>query len=113
MRVDIATPATPDPCSFAMSPDGRRLVFVSSGGGSAQLWLRPLDSATAQPLPGTEGASYPFWSPDSRAIGFFAGGKLKRTDISGGLPQILANATTPRGGAWSRDGAIVFSQSTS
>ena len=63
---------------------------------------------TAQPLPGTEGASYPFWSPDSRAIGFVAEGKLKRIDIGGGQPQTLANAAGSRGGTWSRDDVILF-----
>jgi eukaryotic-like serine/threonine-protein kinase len=69
-RVDIVTPATSDPMSFAISPDGRQLTFVSSGDGQPRLWLRPLDKSTAQPLAGTEGATFPFWSPDSRSIGF-------------------------------------------
>jgi len=63
----------------------------------------------AQPLPGTEGAAYPFWSPDGRFLGFFAGGKLKRVDTAGGEPQILCDATNGRGGSWNRDGVIVFS----
>lgn len=83
MRVEITTPSTPDTVSFAISPDGRQLVFVASGGGPSRLWLRPLDALEAQPLAGTENASYPFWSPDSRSISFFAGGKLKRLDIGG------------------------------
>jgi eukaryotic-like serine/threonine-protein kinase len=112
MRVDIVTPATTDPISFALSPDGRLLVFVASGVGPPQLWLRPLDSATAQPLPGTEGAVYPFWSPDNRSIGFFAGGKLKRTDIGGGLPQSLTAVLNGRGGTWNKDGTIVFSSNS-
>src|SRR5262249_42292871 len=68
MRLDINTPRTPQPLHFALSPDGRRLIFVSSSNGSQQLWLRPLNAATAQPLAGTEEGEYPFWSPDSRSI---------------------------------------------
>ncbi|HEY7185468.1 MAG TPA: protein kinase [Vicinamibacterales bacterium] len=108
MRVDIITPSTDAPTSFAISPDGRRLVFVAYDQGQARLWLRPLDATTAQPLAGTEGATYPFWSPDSRALGFFADGKLKRIDVRGGLPQTLASAPSGRGGTWNPDGLIVF-----
>jgi eukaryotic-like serine/threonine-protein kinase len=75
------------------------------------LWVRPLASVTAQSLPGTEGASYPFWSPDSRFIGFFASGKLKRVDLVGGLPQTLGDAPDGRGGAWNHEGIIVFAPS--
>jgi eukaryotic-like serine/threonine-protein kinase len=107
VRVDIVTPSTSDPVSFAISPDGRRLTFVASGDGQSRLWLRPLDTGKAQPLLGTEGASFPFWSPDSQSIGFFAEGKLKRVDI-GGSPQTLADATFGRGGMWTPDGQIVF-----
>src|SRR5437879_4178566 len=71
MRVEINTPVTPQPLHFALSPDGMRLVFVAAGDGPQRLWWRPLDSVTAQPLTGTEGAEFPFWSADSRAIGFF------------------------------------------
>jgi serine/threonine protein kinase/Tol biopolymer transport system component len=108
MRVDITTPSTDAPTSFAISPDGRRLVFVAYDQGQARLWLRPLDATTAQPLAGTEGAMYPFWSPDSRALGFFADGKLKRVDIRGGLPETLASAPGGRGGTWNHHGLIVF-----
>jgi serine/threonine protein kinase/dipeptidyl aminopeptidase/acylaminoacyl peptidase len=107
-RFEVMTPPTSSPASLALSPDGRRLVFVASAEGQARLWLRPLDQVTAQPLAGSEGASYPFWSPDSGAIGFFAGGKLKRVDIAGGVPQVLASASAPAGGTWNRDGVIVF-----
>jgi serine/threonine protein kinase len=101
MRTEIVTPSTTDPVSFALSPDGRQIVFVASGDGAAQLWLRRLDVTLAQPLAGTEGASYPFWSPDSRSVGFFASGKLKRIDIGGGSPQALADAFN-RGGTWAQ-----------
>ncbi len=95
--------------AITVSPDGRRLAFVASEAGKSQLWIRSLDSLSAQPLPGTEGASYPFWSPDSRFIGFFAQGKLKKIEASGGPPQTLCDAVNGRGGSWNRDGVIVFS----
>jgi serine/threonine protein kinase len=115
MRVDIVTPPSPDATSFAISPDGRRMVFLASptsNDSAPQLWLRRLDGATAQPLAGTEGAAYPFWSADSGSIGFFASGKLKRIDIGGGLPQILADTGSGRGAAWSADGVILFAPTT-
>src|SRR5207244_2331242 len=77
----------------AISPDGRRLAFTArDAAGKILLWIRPLDALTAQPLAGTDGAGWPFWSPDSRWIGFFAQGKLKKIDITGGPPQILCDA---------------------
>jgi eukaryotic-like serine/threonine-protein kinase len=92
-----------------ISPDGRRLaISVRDSSGKSLIWLRSLDSLTTQPLPGTEGATYPFWSPDSRSIGFFAGGKLRRIDISGGPAQTLCDAGGGAGGAWNRDGVIIF-----
>jgi serine/threonine protein kinase len=103
----------PENTSFneiAVSPDGRRVAFTArAASGTTQLWVRPLDSLSAQPLAGTEGASLPFWSPDSRSLGFFAAGKLKKVEASGGPPQTLFNAAVPRGGAWNRDGVIIFS----
>src|SRR5258705_1114962 len=95
--------------AMALSPDGRRLAFVGSSEGQNRLWVRSLDSHSAQALSGTEGASsagLPFWSPDSRFIGFVAGGKLKRIDASGGPPQSLCDVGANRGGTWSRDGVI-------
>src|SRR4030095_7059090 len=68
-----------------------------------------LNGISAQPLAGTENASYPFWSPDSRFLGFFSGGKLRKLDAWGGPPQTLCDAPTGRGGTWSREGVIVFS----
>ena len=107
-RFEIATPPTSDPVSFALSADGRQLAFVATAEGAPRLWVRPLDQVTAQPLAGTEGASYPFWAPDGRAIGFFADGKLKRIDLGSGGLQVLADAPSGRGGTWNRDGVIVF-----
>ena len=107
-RLDVVTPPTTDAFSFALSPDGRQLVFVANGEKGSQLWLRPLDQTTAQPLANTEGATFPFWAPDSRAVGFFADGKLKRINLTGGAVQVLADAPVPRGGTWNADGVIVF-----
>ncbi len=107
-RTEIVTPATDSPPSFALSPDGRHVVYLATGDGGSRLWLRSLATTTAQPLANTEEARYPFWSPDGRAIGFFAGGALKRLDLGGGAPQILAPGLVGAGGTWSADGAIVF-----
>jgi len=94
----------------AVSPDGRRLAFrARDASGKSFLWVRPLDGAAAQPLAGTEGPSFPFWSPDSRSIGFFADGKLKKIAASGGPAQTLCEASEGRGGTWNRDDLIVFS----
>jgi len=97
---------------FAVSPDGHRVVFaVQDASGNSRLWVRPLDALAGRALAGTEGASLPFWSPDSRWIGFFAEGKLKKLEISGGPPQAIADAPNSRGGTWSRNGVIVFAPS--
>ncbi len=108
MRLAINTPATSQPDSFALSPDGRQIVFVASGDGASRLWLRSLASTTAQPLAGTEGATGPFWSPDSRSIAFFADDALKRLDLGGGAPQTLAPAPSAAGGTWNAAGVILF-----
>jgi Tol biopolymer transport system component len=110
LRTDIVTPATPDPVSFAIAPDGRQVVFVASGDGPTQLWLRPLGATTAQRLPGTDGATYPFWSPTSRSVAFFANNKLKRLDFGAGLPQVLADVPNGIGGTWNSDDVILFSR---
>ena len=111
-RVDLVTPATDSLTDFALSPDGRQVVFVASGDGASRLWLRSLATTTAQPLAGTDGAQFPFWSPDGRSIGFFANSQLKRIDLNGGPPQTLASASgNPRGGSWNADGVILFAPS--
>ena len=106
-----------EPYNFAVSPDGERLAFVALGSdGMDTLWVRSLSSANAQQLNGTEGAKYPFWSPDSHRIGFFAStsstagavGYLKTVDISGGAVRVLCPAPAGRGGAWSPNGTVVF-----
>ncbi|HJZ82238.1 MAG TPA: protein kinase [Pyrinomonadaceae bacterium] len=96
-----------------ISPDGRALAISGrDSSGKSLIWIRALDSLTMQPLSGTEGAAYPFWSADSRSLGFFEGGKLKRIDISGGPTQTLCDAGGGAGGAWNRDGVIIFSPDT-
>ena len=107
-RFDLAVPATVDPTSFALSPDGRFLVFESSGDGPSRLWVQSFESARSWPLNGTEGGYAPFWSPDSKAIGFFAAGRLKRIDLDGGAIQILTISSLGFGGAWNREGMIVY-----
>ncbi len=107
-RVDLVTPAGGDPLAFALSPDGRQLVFVAAGDGASRLWLRSLSTTTAQPLAGTEGAQFPFWAPDSRAVAFFADSQLKRLDLGGGAPRALATALLGRGGSWNADGVVLF-----
>jgi Tol biopolymer transport system component len=108
VRFELATPVTPDPISIAISPDGQQIVFAAPSNGRQQLWLRSLNSTVSRPLAGTDGGINPFWSPDSRSIGFFADGKLKLIDIDGGLVRELARAPNPIGGAWNRDGTILF-----
>ncbi len=107
--VDIATSWTSDPLSFALSPDGRRLAFVGDYQGQPTIWVRPLDSAEAQPLLGTQGARRPFWSPDSRSIGFFAFTELKRIDARGGAPQTVTSIIAGTAAAWGDKGNILFS----
>jgi Tol biopolymer transport system component len=96
--------------SVAVSPDGTQLVLAASKQGLAQLYLRSLtDSFESRLMPGTEDASYPFWSPNGRSIGFFADRKLKVIDVNGGEPRVLCEAFLGRGGAWAEDGNIYFS----
>ena len=91
-----------------ISPDGRTVAFLATSGGSPKLWLRPLDSLEARELVGTEGAQFPFWSPDSRSLCFFSNSKLQRLDLGGGPAVPLADAPTGRGGTWNSNGMIVF-----
>jgi Tol biopolymer transport system component len=97
----------------ALSPDGRTIAFVAEEAGEQLLWLRALDSLSARELPGTEGARYPFWSPDSRSLGFFSADKLKRIDVNGGDAQALASV--PGGfnasGVWGADDKILYAPS--
>ncbi len=103
LQYTLAPPEKTRITDFAVSPDGRYVVMAG-----AQLWVRALDSLQAQALPGTDGATYPFWSPDSRYIGFFAQGKLKKIAVTGGPAQTLSDAPNGRGGTWNNEGVIVF-----
>jgi eukaryotic-like serine/threonine-protein kinase len=99
---DFAGPA-------ALSPDGNFLAFVAAREqGVVSLWVRPLNALHARALPGTENATFPFWSADSHSLGFFTGGKLKTVAIEGGTPSDVCDAPSGRGGTWSAEGTIVF-----
>ena len=106
-RLEITTPPTTNPNNFAISPDGRQIVFVATTNATSVLWLRALDSTVPRPLAGTEGATTPFWSPDGRSIGFFATGTLKRVDVIGGLVQKIGDAQN-FGAAWAQAGVILY-----
>jgi len=94
---------------LAIAPDGRSLVFAATDTlGKVRLWVRQLQWLEARLLEGTEGGTYPFWAPDSRSIGFFADGKLKRVNLAGGPPSALCDAPAGRGGSWNAGGTIVF-----
>ncbi len=109
IRLDVATPATTDPMSFAIAPDGQTLAFVATDGGQPRLWIRRLDEDRARVLPGTDGASYPFWSPNSQSIGFFSDGRVKRIDVDGAsLQALVATAALGQGASWGPDGTILF-----
>jgi len=111
MKFSILPPERSSFGQIAVSPDGRHLAFTAATGGKLQLWVRALDSTEARTLAGTQDARLPFWSPDSRFIGFFADGRLKKIDVSGGPAQTLCEApATPLGGAWSRAGVIIFAR---
>jgi Tol biopolymer transport system component len=108
LRYTVAPPEKSLVHSFVISPDGHYIAIAAAAGGKRQLWIRSLDALQTQALPGTEGAQYPFWSPDSRYIGFGAQGKLKKIAVNGGPAQVLCDAPDSRGGAWNREGVIVF-----
>ncbi|HVI07668.1 MAG TPA: protein kinase [Candidatus Binatia bacterium] len=96
-----------------LSPDGSTLAFAATGADTkTMLWVRPMNLLEAHILAGTEGAIFPFWSPDGRSLGFFADGKVKTVDLNGGAAQVVAEAPFGRGGAWGADGVIVFSPLT-
>jgi len=97
----------------ALSPDGRHFVFRARVGGTSALWLRDLDSPAPRLLPGTEGGSYPFWSPDGRFVGFGSAGKLKKVAVTGGPVLTICDAAGLRGASWNKDDVIVFAPSLS
>ena len=105
--ISVGTHAGPP----VLSADGQRLAFVASTPeGRTILWVRPLGSLQAQPLAGTEGAAYPFWSPNGEHVAFFADGRLKTVLLTGGGVTDVCEALYGAGGAWSRDGTIVFAR---
>ena len=108
LRLSVLPPEKATADMEAVSPDGLRLAFVGTLDGKNQLWVRELDSLASRQLSGTEGATYPFWSPDSRAIAFFQAGRLKRIDAAGGPALTLSDASNGRGGSWNQDGVILF-----
>lgn len=107
VRLEVTTPPTADAASLAVSPDGRKLVFVATHEGRSRLWLRSLDSLSSRPIEQTDHASCPFWSPDSNAVGFFADGRLKHVDVASGAVHDVVGALSC-GGAWNRDGTILY-----
>ncbi|MFN7938073.1 MAG: protein kinase [Bryobacteraceae bacterium] len=108
MRFTVPAPDKTLLHSFALSPDGRHIVMAVDQAGKGKLWVRSLDSLSPYELSGTEGAIYPFWSPDSKTVGFFASGKMKKIAIGGGPALVLCDAPQGRGGAWNEKGDIVF-----
>ncbi len=111
LPVRVMSILPPEKATFqdtALSPDGKLLAFTATSEGKRQLWVRSLDADTAQPLAGTEQAVDPFWSPDSRWIGFYHRGKLSKIQATGGPVQVICATTTPRGGSWSDEGVILF-----
>src|SRR5206468_1675254 len=100
-----------DSAEVAISPDGRMVAFVVGNSvtlSTSQLWIRPLDAIAARRLEAGDGAHLPFWSPDSRSLGFGADGKIKTLPVTGGRADVICNVTNFRGGAWNAGGVIVF-----
>jgi serine/threonine protein kinase len=94
-----------------LSPDGAFLAFTATVDGKTSVWVRPMSSNDARSIPDTSDAIFPFWSPESRSIGYFVGNKLKTIAIDGGASQVICDVTLGRGGAWGPGGVIVFSAS--
>jgi DNA-binding winged helix-turn-helix (wHTH) protein/Tol biopolymer transport system component len=113
VRFTVAMPENATLGAFAVSPDGRHLVYGTSSHGEPALWLKSItDVRPPMPLVGTEDASFPFWAPDSRRLGFFARKKLKTISINGGPPDVICDALDGRGGTWSQQDDIVFAPAT-
>jgi predicted Ser/Thr protein kinase len=111
IRFEVAPPAGAVLAAgpqLAVSPDGRSIAYAAMVGSRYVLFVRRLDSVVSRELPGTEAASFPFWSPDGRTVGFFADGKLKKVDLARGQPQPLADVPRSVGATWSKDGFILF-----
>ena len=110
---DTATPgAGPEfPFGLALAPDGRRVVFPSVREGRLQLWMQDLQSGSLSPIPGTEGGTLPFWSPDGARIGFFAGGALRSLELASGQRHDVLEVASPRGASWNARGDLVVAAS--
>jgi serine/threonine protein kinase len=110
LRFEVPSPATvQSQDSPRISPDGRILAFSGvDSTGSSRIWIRPLGALTAQALPGTEGTGRPFWSPDSRFLAFFSGGKLKKISVTGGPPTVICDAPSGWDGTWGKEEVILF-----
>ena len=108
--MQFAIPVSGEVSHMALSQDGSMLAFVSpeENSGLPMVYVQRIGSADARLLPGTEGASYPFWSPDGTTVAFFANGKLEKVAVSGGPPQVLANVLAARGGSWGRRDVIIY-----
>ena len=105
VRFDVTLPGEGAP---VVSPDGQYVAVIAKGDPQSRIWLHPLNSLVTNPLPGTEGGQFPFWSPDSRQIGFSTASALKRISLAGGTPQNICNLTANGPSAWNRDGMILF-----
>src|SRR5262249_15946779 len=97
---------------LAVSPDGQKLAFAAVMDGKTSLWVRPLDSFLAQRFERTEGAAFPFWSPDGRFVAFFADGRLRKIAVSSGSPPSISDAASGDGGTWNQEGVVVFAPDT-
>jgi Tol biopolymer transport system component len=109
-RMEFAIPVTAEIGHIAISPDGSMLAYVAvdEKSGEGVIYVQEIGSPSAAPLSGTNGATYPFWSPDDDYVGFFAQGKLKKISTSGGTAQVVASARQPRGGSWGSKGIIIY-----
>ena len=123
MRFVVSVPPMTNPAGLTVSPDGRWIAFVAAASvGTTALFIRPIAALTPQQISGTEGSGgigagtnitgSPFWSPDSRAIAFVAGGRLKKVDVSGGATQEICKVSNFQGGTWNNDGVILFGSNT-
>lgn len=112
MRLQVTTPHSWELASFAISPDGRQIVFQGTVDGKTLLWRRPMHSDRAEPLAGTDDAYFPFWSPDNQSIGFFADYQMKRIDLATGVVRTIANTPHARGATWNGSGTILYASSS-